>query len=215
MTSDNHSAPPVDMFRFERELWGRGIHHIAGIDEAGRGPLAGPVVAAAVIFERDKQIPGVNDSKQLSHEEREELYQLIIARALTFGVGIVHHDVIDSINILQATYRAMHEATRQLSIVPDHLLIDGNRFAENGIPFTTIIDGDALSFSVAAASIVAKVTRDRLMVEFDTLYPGYGFAKHKGYATPEHREAIKQLGLCEIHRRSFTVRPQLEFEFSD
>ncbi len=208
-------TPTVDMLRHERDCWMNGLMRVAGVDEAGRGPLAGPVVAAAVIFEPEYFIDGVNDSKLLSPEEREELYERIIVEALTYGVGIVHHDVIDSINILQATYRAMHEAIIHLSITPSILLIDGNRFLDNGIAYKTIIDGDALSFSIAAASIIAKVTRDRMMVEYDKQFPGYGFAQHKGYATPQHRDAIKQMGLCEIHRRSFTVKPQLELEFQE
>ena len=201
------------LMRFEREYWGKGETRIAGVDEAGRGPLAGPVVAAAVIFNPDCYIEGVNDSKVLLPEEREELYNKIIAEALTFGVGIVQHSVIDEINILQATYKAMHEAVRRLSIIPSLQLIDGNRFLDNGIPYRTIIDGDALSFSIAAASIIAKVTRDRLMVEYDSQYPGYGFARHKGYATKEHREAIDRLGYCDIHRRSFHLRCQYELDF--
>lgn len=201
------------LLRFEREYWSKGVMGIAGVDEAGRGPLAGPVVAAAVIFEHEHFIEGVNDSKVLLPEEREELYEKIIAEALTFGVGIVQHNVIDEINILQATYKAMHEAIFQLSITPSLQLIDGNRFLENGIPYRTIIDGDALSFSIAAASIIAKVSRDRLMVEYDRQYPGYGFAKHKGYATKEHREAIEKLGYCDIHRRSFHLKWQYELEF--
>lgn len=201
------------LLRFEREYWSKGEIGIAGVDEAGRGPLAGPVVAAAVIFNPEYYIEGVNDSKVLLPEEREELYTKIIAEALTFGVGIVERSVIDEINILQATYKAMHEAVRRLSIIPTLQLIDGNRFLDNGIPYRTIIDGDALSFSIAAASIIAKVTRDRLMVEYDSQYPGYGFARHKGYATPEHRDAVKRLGICNIHRRTFTLKPQLEFEF--
>jgi ribonuclease HII len=210
-----NSDSSLDLLRIEREHWHQGILHIAGVDEAGRGPLAGPVVAAAVIFQPEHFIEGVNDSKVLLAEEREDLYGKIIASALTYGVGVVHHDIIDSINILQATFKAMHEAVRQLSIVPSIQLIDGNRFLYNGIPFKTIIDGDALSFSIAAASIIAKVTRDRMMVDYDAQFPGYGFAQHKGYATLQHREAIRQLGLCDIHRRSFTVRPQLELEFLD
>ncbi|MBI5473859.1 MAG: ribonuclease HII [Ignavibacteriae bacterium] len=201
------------MLRYEREYWRDGVLNVAGVDEAGRGPLAGPVVAAAVIFKPEYFIEGVNDSKVLAPEEREELYARIVAEAVTFGVGVIHHDVIDHVNILQATYKAMHEAIRQLSVTPSMLLIDGNRFLDNGIAYKTIIDGDALSFSIAAASIVAKVTRDRMMIDYEKQFPGYGFAKHKGYATPEHRDAIKRLGLCEIHRRSFTVRPQLELEF--
>lgn len=195
------------MLRFERHLWASGTHHIAGIDEAGRGPLAGPVVAAAVIFPHDVVLRGVKDSKVLTAEQREAMYNEIFAHALAVGVGQVESEEIDRINILNATYKAMHEAIRRLAIPPDHLLIDGNRFLENGIPFTTVIDGDALSFSVAAASIVAKVTRDRLMVGYDSLYPAYGFAKHKGYATREHREAIIKCGFCPIHRQSFSVSP--------
>lgn len=203
------------LLKFERECWTNGLMRVAGVDEAGRGPLAGPVVAAAVIFAPEHFIEGVNDSKVLLPEEREELYKTIVREALSFGVGIVDHRVIDSINILQATYRAMHEAIIQLSITPSILFVDGNRFLDKGIPFKTIIDGDALSFSIAAASIIAKVTRDRLMVEYDKEFPEYGFAQHKGYATLQHREAIKQFGLCEIHRRSFTVKPQLELEFQE
>ncbi len=201
------------MLKHERELWETNITLVAGIDEAGRGPLAGPVVAAAVVFAPDLFLLGVNDSKQLSPEEREELYGLIMAHATSVGVGIVDHALIDEINILNATYRAMHEAVRRLTVIPEHLLIDGNRFADIGIPYTTIVEGDALSFSIAAASIIAKVTRDRLMMEYDTLYPGYGFASNKGYATKEHRDALLRLGQCEIHRRSFEVKNQLELEF--
>lgn len=201
------------LLKFEREYWSNGVMEIAGVDEAGRGPLAGPVVAAAVIFEPEHFIEGVNDSKMLLPEEREELYHRIIAETLTFGIGIVHHDIIDEINILQATFKAMHQAILQLSIIPSLLLIDGNRFLENGISYRTIIDGDALSFSVAAASIIAKVTRDRMMIGYDKEFPGYGFAKHKGYGTKEHRDAIQQLGYCAIHRRSFTIKSQMELSF--
>ncbi|HET6271598.1 MAG TPA: ribonuclease HII [Bacteroidota bacterium] len=201
--------------RYERKCWRKGFQHVAGVDEAGRGPLAGPVVAAAVIFPRAFFLPEVNDSKQLSGEQREELYGRIMASASAVGVGVVDHVVIDEINILQATYRAMHDATRRLAITPDHLLIDGNRFEPDGIPFTTIIDGDALSLCIAAASIVAKVTRDRIMVGYDAVYPAYGFARHKGYATPEHREAIFKLGYSPIHRRSFVLKTQLELAFDE
>ncbi|MBI4534902.1 MAG: ribonuclease HII [Ignavibacteriae bacterium] len=200
------------MLKHERALWNSGITLLAGVDEAGRGPLAGPVVACAVVFSPEVFIPGVNDSKLLTPEEREELYDRILNDAIAVGVGQANHTMIDRINILNATYRAMHEAVSRLSIRPEHLLIDGNRFESQGIPFTTIIDGDALSFSIAASSIVAKVTRDRIMVEFDKQFPGYGFAKHKGYATKEHREAIFKLGYCEIHRRSFVLNQQLEFD---
>jgi ribonuclease HII len=188
---------------FEEALWSAGLQHVAGIDEAGRGPLAGPVVAAAVIFPRGCLIDGVDDSKKLTHSRREELLGTIRERAIAIGVGVVDHLEIDRINILQATFSAMHIAIANLSVVPDHLLVDGNRFSANGLPFSTIIDGDALCHAIAAASIVAKVTRDRIMVEQDRLFPGYGFVRHKGYGTPEHRAAIARLGLCPIHRRSF------------
>jgi ribonuclease HII len=194
------------MLRYERDLWSRGLAQVAGIDEAGRGPLAGPVVAAAVIFPPNFFIPDVNDSKQLSAVHRSALFDVIMTRALAVGVGIVGHEIIDQVNILNATYLAMHRAIRRLSLVPDYLLVDGNRFLSTGIPFATIVRGDASSFSIAAASIIAKVARDRMMVEYDMQFPGYGFAKHKGYATSEHREAIKKLGYSDIHRRSFRVR---------
>ncbi len=197
---------------FERELWAQGKSRIAGVDEAGRGPLAGPVVAAAVIFQPEIIIPEVNDSKVLTEHARESLYAQIMSNAVAVGVGIIDHTTIDEINILNATYRAMHVALSQLGVTPDHILIDGNRFDGTGVPFTTIIDGDAFCFSIAAASIIAKVTRDRLMADYDARFPGYGFAKHKGYGTKDHREAILQLGYCEIHRRSFEMKTQLELE---
>ncbi len=203
----------VDKLSYERRLWNDGLTNIAGIDEAGRGPLAGPVVAAAAIFPKDFIIPEVDDSKVLTSDQRDTLYDQIFAGALAIGIGIVDHRTIDEINILNATFRAMHEAVRQLAITPDHLLVDGNRFQGSVIPFTTIVDGDALCFSIGAASIIAKVTRDRIMRDYDMQFPGYGFANHKGYGTPEHREAIYKLGYCDIHRRSFTLKSQLEFEF--
>lgn len=212
LTPEQREERRVVLLQHESRLWQQGISPVAGIDEAGRGPLAGPVVAAAVVFEPDVYIEGVNDSKQLTPQEREEFYHLIAARATSYGVGIIDHTLIDEINILNATFRAMHTAIINLSVAPAHLLVDGNRFPEVGIPFTTIIEGDANSFSIAAASIIAKVTRDRLMLEYDRVFPGYGFAANKGYATKEHREALLRLGPCEIHRRSFEVKNQLELE---
>lgn len=194
----------------EEALHRAGRIHVAGVDEAGRGPLAGPVVAAAVIFQRGVSVAGVDDSKVLAPADRERLFGEIRLRALAVGVGVVDHDVIDRINILNATYRAMEEAVMSLTIRPDHLLVDGDRFRDFGIPFTTVVGGDGLSFSIAAASIVAKVTRDRIMEEYDRRFPGYGFGRHKGYATREHAEAIARLGVCEIHRRSFHLKGQLE-----
>ena len=164
--------------------------YICGIDEAGRGPLAGPVVAGAVILPKGKRILYVNDSKKLSEKKRDELFDVIKEEALSYGIGIVSPERIDEINILQATYEAMHEAVNKLSVKPDILLIP-------------IIKGDAKSLSIASASILAKVTRDRLMTEYDSLYPEYGFARHKGYGTKVHIEAIKEYGPCPIHRRTF------------
>ncbi|HEV8538127.1 MAG TPA: ribonuclease HII [Bacteroidota bacterium] len=192
-------------FRFERGIWDRGIRHIAGVDEAGRGPLAGPVVAAAVILSDSSEIHGVDDSKKLSSQRREELFQIITGQAISIGVGIVPHTVIDEINIYQATMRAMAEAIAKLSCAPEYLFIDGPRYQRSSIPFTAIVDGDAKSYSIAAASIVAKVTRDRLMREFDVLYPQYGFARHKGYGTSHHFDALRRYGPCEIHRKSFRM----------
>lgn len=210
LSPEEREARRIMLLRHESSLWNRGILPVAGVDEAGRGPLAGPVVAAAVVFEPHDYIDGVMDSKQLTAEQREELFGVISTKATAIGVGVVDHHCIDEINILNATFRAMHTAVATLGVRPAHLLVDGNRFAGADIPFTTIVEGDAASFSIAAASIVAKVTRDRLMIEYDALYPGYGFASNKGYATREHREALLRLGSCEIHRRSFEVRNQLE-----
>jgi ribonuclease HII len=189
---------------FELPYWNDG-KIVAGIDEAGRGPLAGPVVAAAVIFKSDPaEHLGINDSKKLSEKKREELFELIPGLSLAVGIGIVDHLEIDKINILQATQKAMRIAAENLKIKPDHLLVDGNYFKEFGISYETIVKGDGRSLSIAAASIIAKVTRDRWMTETaDKLYPGYGFARHKGYGTKAHYEALDKLGISPIHRLSF------------
>jgi len=194
----------VDL-EFERRLWSKGIGLVAGVDEAGRGPLAGPVVAAAVVFPADTWIEGVNDSKKLSAGERERVFELITQKAMSIGVGIVPNTIIDRVNIFQATMQAMAEAVAKLSSAPQHLLVDGPHYRDSTIPCTRIVDGDAKCFTIAAASIIAKVTRDRLMVEYDKAYPQYGFAKHKGYGTKEHREAIRKFGSCELHRQSFRL----------
>lgn len=191
---------------FERRLHDQGFRRVAGVDEAGRGPLAGPVVAAAVILPAEMIIRGVNDSKKLSAAKRDALYEVILGSALAWGTGIIDHAEIDQCNILQATFRAMHQAIAALQVVPDHLLVDGNRFAGTGIPFTTIVDGDALCHSIAAASIIAKVTRDRILCAYDRDFPHYGFAQHKGYGTAAHRAAILAHGPCPIHRRTFLTR---------
>lgn len=176
---------------------------ICGIDEVGRGPLAGPVVAGAVILPKDCRILYINDSKKLSASKREELYDVIREQALAYGIGMVPQDVIDEINILNATYEAMRRAIGSLKQAPDLLLNDAVTIPGVDIPQVPIIKGDAKSISIGAASILAKVFRDRMMVEYDSIYPGYGFASNKGYGSKEHVEAIKRLGPCPIHRRSF------------
>jgi len=194
-----------DLHSYERKYWLLGVTLVAGLDEAGRGPLAGPVVAAAVIFEPNVSIPYVNDSKKLTEKRRKELYHLIREKAVSVGVGLVSHDVIDRINILQASMLAMNKAVDQLKVQPEQLLVDGNFFRHEKFPVENIIKGDSLSHSIAAASIIAKVTRDSLMREYDKVFPNYGFAQHKGYGTRDHIAAIHQHGFCEIHRRTFHV----------
>lgn len=203
------------MLQYESELWNKGKKYVAGLDEAGRGPLAGPVVAAAVVFYKNPQISMINDSKKLTEEVREYLFDLILNEALC-GIGAAEVGEIDRINIYQASFLAMDRALENLNAQPEHLLVDGRAFPRNDIPFTTIIKGDSLSYSVAAASILAKVTRDRMMREYDQEFPQYGFANHKGYATREHLDAIEEFGYCPIHRRSFhPKRFQLELGFSN
>lgn len=211
MTSEEEERR-IELLRLEQSLRTGPVRYIAGVDEAGRGPLAGPVVAAAVVFPSDLYLPGVDDSKKVTPAHREEFYELIMRSAISVGVGIVSHEIIDEINILNATFRAMHEAVSKLTVPPDHLLIDGNMFPGGSVPFTTVIGGDGLCFSIAAASIIAKVTRDRIMGDYDAQFPGYGFANHKGYATQEHRDAITRLGFCAIHRRSFHLKTSAETE---
>ncbi|WP_034550061.1 ribonuclease HII [Carnobacterium funditum] len=190
------------MLQNEQAIWGRGLSFIAGIDEVGRGPLAGPVVAAAVILPKDFQILGINDSKQLSSEKREKFFIEIQEHALGIGIGIKDHSIIDDINIYQATKLAMLEAVQQLPQTPGYLLIDAMKLPTT-IPQESLIKGDSKSLSIAAASIVAKVTRDRMMSEYDLLYPGYGFAQNAGYGTKIHLEGLAKLGVCPIHRHSF------------
>jgi ribonuclease HII len=211
-----HQAEMPQSFQFERELVQRGITRIAGVDEAGRGPLAGPVFAATVMFPvgwmRDglpAPLRQVNDSKQLSPATREKLFAELTSRPeIHFAVAHMDVETIDEINILQASHRAMNLALAQLHPAPEHALVDGLRVKSMTLPHTPIVSGDALSYSIAAASILAKVSRDRWMRESDRLYPGYGFAEHKGYGTARHLAAIKALGACPIHRRSFApVRP--------
>lgn len=191
------------MLTFEKELWSRSLDHIAGVDEAGRGPLAGPVVAAAVVFPKGTYIEGVRDSKKLSPERREELFARIVKESFSYGIGIVGHNTIDCTNILAATYVAMRLAISRLAVIPDHILVDGYPIPDLALPQSAIIGGDDASMSIAAASILAKVSRDRLMEFYDAAYPQYGFAKHKGYATPEHIQALMCHGPCQIHRKTF------------
>ncbi|CAH2212965.1 ribonuclease HII [Tepidibacter aestuarii] len=188
---------------FERWSYENGYTYIGGIDEAGRGPLAGPVVAAVVVFDKDVDIKYINDSKKLSEEKRNELFETIKNEALDYGIGIVDNGKIDEINILNATYLAMKKAINNLKNKPDCLLIDAVTIPNIDIAQKAIIKGDSKSISIAAASILAKVTRDKLMYEYDDKYSEYGFSKHKGYGTKEHYEAIKNQGITPIHRRSF------------
>jgi len=205
---------------FECDLWQRGLPLVAGVDEAGCGPLAGPVVAAAVMFPCAwlqtglfSKLRGLNDSKQLTIEEREKFYSVITSRPdIRYTVAVVEVEMIDRINIRQAAWRAMNLALDQLEPRPQHVLVDGLRIKWLPYAQTALVEGDCKSYSIAAASVVAKVTRDRMMVELDALYPGYGFAGHKGYATPQHVAAIETLGPCPIHRRSFWPFRPHEFE---
>lgn len=194
----------LKMTEFERKCYDHGYKLVAGVDEVGRGPLAGPVVAAAVILGEDVLIPGVNDSKRLSEQKREYLYEEIKSKALSYSIGIVSEKIIDEINILNATYIAMKQALEGLSVKPDFILLDAVTLKEVDIPQKGIIKGDSLSLSIAAASIIAKVERDRIISRYDEIYPNFNFSKHKGYGTSEHIECIKKYGLLPIHRRSFT-----------
>jgi ribonuclease HII len=193
----------AEMKQMEEELYAEGIRYIAGIDEVGRGPLAGPVVAAAVVLPPDFSVLGVDDSKKLTGKRREELYILITECALAYGIGIVDNNVIDEINILEATKLAMKQAVEELSKKPEYILIDALTLKDVSIPQKGIIKGDSLSLSIAAASIVAKVTRDRMMDDYHKEYPHYAFDSNKGYGTKAHYEGIDCHGLCKLHRKSF------------
>ena len=188
-----------NMLEIENSLYERGYINVCGVDEAGRGPLCGPVVAAAVILPKNEKIEGVNDSKKISEKKREILYDVIKEKAIAVGVGISNVELIEEVNILNATKIAMKKAIENLKIKPDYVLVDGNQPIDIIIPFETVVSGDAKSESIAAA----KVTRDRMLLDYDKEYPEYGFAKHKGYGTKAHIEAIKKYGLTKIHRPSF------------
>jgi len=204
------------MRAFERDAERNGYARIAGVDEAGRGPLAGPVVSAAVILPAGHADPEINDSKKLSERKREALSKRIMAQAVAIGIGMADVAEIDRINILRAALQSMARAVIGLDPQPDFVLIDGNQPVPTSIPQKTVVGGDALSISIAAASIIAKVTRDRIMAHYDRIYPPYGFAVHKGYPTRAHREAIRRYGPCPIHRRAFRgVREHISPLFDD
>lgn len=195
----------VKLKEIEKELYEKGFNNICGIDEAGRGPLAGPVVVAGVIMPKDSMIEGVNDSKKVSEKKREKLYDIILDEAISYSVAIIGQDVIDNINILNATKQGVTEVIDGLDIKPDLILVDAlQHINTRGIPYEPIIKGDAKCYNIAAASIIAKVTRDRIMRQWDEIYPQYGFISHKGYGTAKHIVAIREYGLCPIHRKSFT-----------
>ena len=194
---------PTDLWVYEREAFADGVKLVCGVDEAGRGPLAGPVCAAAVILPPELVIPGLNDSKKLTDKKRRELYDVITAEAVSYGIAFASEKEIDEINILQATFLAMERALGQLAVKPDLVLIDGNREKNFGIPVKTVVKGDSLSANIAAASVLAKVSRDDFMLEMAKQYPEYGFDVHKGYPTRAHYDALRAYGACPIHRMSF------------
>lgn len=193
----------ITMWEIENSLYSETVQLICGVDEAGRGPLAGPVCAAAVILPRDLQIPGLTDSKKLTDKKRRELFPVIQEQAIAYGIGLASEQEIDEINILQATFLAMRRALDQLSVRPDLALIDGNRETDFGLPVKTVVKGDSLSANIAAASILAKVTRDNIMIQLSEQYPEYGFEIHKGYGTKAHYAALTEHGASPVHRRSF------------
>ena len=193
----------INLWEIENSHFEKGIHVICGVDEAGRGPLAGPVCAAAVILPQGLEIPGLNDSKKLSDKRRRELFPVICKEAVSYGIAFASAEEIDEINILQATYLAMERALAQLAVKPDLALIDGNRAKDFGIPVETVVKGDSRSANIAAASILAKVTRDDLMLKMAERYPKYGFEIHKGYGTKAHYDALREHGACPIHRTTF------------
>jgi ribonuclease HII len=198
------TPPPSAPYRYEAQAWRAGVARVAGVDEVGRGPLAGPVVAAAVVLDPGRRVKRLADSKLLTAERREELYALILERALAVSVGVIDHLTIDRINILKATIRAMRDAVAGLAVVPELVITDFVALPALPCPQRNLIDGDARCATVAAASIVAKVTRDRLMLDADKQFPEYGFARHKGYGTADHLAALDKHGACPIHRRSFS-----------
>lgn len=192
-----------NMWEFEQKYYAQGMQLVCGVDEAGRGPLAGPVCAAAVILPANLEIPGLNDSKKLTDKKRRDLFPVIQEKAIAYGIAMADHAEVDEINILQATFLAMERALQQLSVRPEIALIDGNREKDFGLPVETIVHGDSRSASIAAASVLAKVTRDDYMLQMAEVYPGYGFEVHKGYGTKAHYAALESLGPSPIHRMTF------------
>lgn len=192
-----------NMWEFEQKYYAQGMQLVCGVDEAGRGPLAGPVCAAAVILPANLEIPGLNDSKKLTDKKRRDLFPVIQEKAIAYGIAMADHAEVDEINILQATFLAMERALKQLSVRPEIALIDGNREKDFGLPVETIVHGDSRSASIAAASVLAKVTRDDYMLQMAEVYPGYGFEVHKGYGTKAHYAALESLGASPIHRMTF------------
>ena len=203
LTLEEDMARVELMWQIEKEKLSSGFKYISGVDEAGRGPLAGPVYAAAVILPPGLYLEGINDSKKLSEQKREILFEKITREAIAYHISSVNEKIIDEINILNATFLAMNDAISKLTVPADFVLIDGNRAKDVNIPFETVVKGDSKSVSIAAASILAKVARDNYIKEQDSIYPEYGFAKHKGYGTKQHTDAIKEFGPCEIHRMTF------------
>ena len=193
----------VDLYQYEKELWNNNIKYIAGVDEVGRGPLIGPVVTACVILSPDFKLEGLTDSKKLTEKKREIYYDYIMENALSVSIGMMDEKVIDEVNIYEATKLAMYQAISNSKIKPEHVLIDAMKLENLEMPSTSIIKGDAKSISIAAASVIAKVTRDRMMIELDKKYPMYGFASHNGYPTKKHIEALKEYGVLENYRKTF------------
>ena len=201
---EKEEARLKELKKIDKDFFDRGIKYVAGIDEAGRGPLAGPVVVAAVIMKPDSMIEGINDSKKISEKKREKLYDLILSEAISYGVGIIGQDEIDEINILNATKKGLTISLQELTQKPDLIIVDAlNNIDTLGTKYESIIKGDAKCYSIAAASIIAKVTRDRIMREWDKVYPQYGFVAHKGYGTVAHIKALKEYGACPLHRKTF------------
>jgi len=199
----------IDLYKYEKELWESGVNYIGGVDEVGRGPLIGPVVTACVVLPKDFALEGLTDSKKLTEKKREEYYDYIIEHALSVSIGMMDEKVIDDVNIYEATKLAMYEAINNSKVKPEHVLIDAMKLEDLAIPSTSIIKGDAKSISIAAASVIAKVTRDRMMIELDEKYPMYGFKSHKGYPTKKHVEAIEKYGLIDGYRKTFKPISQM------